>query len=675
MLNQVLVTSTLLGAVVQAQTKPNFVIIMSDDAGYQDFGFQGSKEFKTPNLDKLAEKSVQFTRAYAGPTCSPSRCAMLTGRYQQRSGFGRNCGARFNEPNDGLPIAVKTLPMDLKKLGYKTGLIGKWHQGANAGVNQPLDVGFDEFWGLLGGSRSYFGNCRGAQAMWRNRLPDPNWINQKSIIPPDPKRGRYITDAIGDESVNYIKKHAKDPFFLFVSFTSPHTPIQAKTQDLAQFPNLKGVRKKQAAMQLAEDRAIGRLMVTLDENKLTDNTYVVFLNDNGGSSHSGLNGQLRDFKGSVYEGGIRVPMLLSGPKLKAGQFKHAVSHMDLLPTFVKLAGGELERSVDGKNLIPHLGDNSAVHKALFFRHTGAGVSVSTDHWKLINPKNPGEHKKYKPGHWELYNLTDDIGEKNDLSSQFPEKVIELKQLIAKWEATLPKNRWGQFGKQDRNYGNQFTWVKAGNGNFSDQQAWQGEDSKKCRLSCQEMNPDSKFIFNGESVVNNDLYSASGLAGMVNRIVVDGTTTFTGQKLRLVPSLARIQPQIKVSGSAIFDLPLLMEGNVTIVGLGTVTLNSKCQGESLNFNCKQAEITTSLDVDKVSFSPNKLVVTKPIKIDGEVVISPTCQLVVDASFNKDSVIKAKNILGKFANNHVTLGNKKYKIIYDIMKITLKEISNE
>ena len=175
-------------------TRPNFVLIVSDDAGYVDFGFMGSKEILTPNLDKLAKQGVRFGQAYAGPTCSPSRCGLLSGHYSQRHGFGRNCGARFDEPNDGFPNGVATLPALLKKCGYTTGVVGKWHQGAVKGVNQPLDLGFDEFWGLLGGGRSYFGNSRGAAAMWRNRAPDPDWLTRESLIAPSSPN--YANDVI-----------------------------------------------------------------------------------------------------------------------------------------------------------------------------------------------------------------------------------------------------------------------------------------------------------------------------------------------------------------------------------------------------------------------------------------------------------------------------------------------
>jgi arylsulfatase A-like enzyme len=170
-----LLASTLVIAAqtVTAADKPNFILIITDDAGYADFGFMGSKEMKTPNMDKLAYDGVIFTQAYAGPSCSPSRCALLTGRYQQRYGFGRNCGSSFNGPNNGLPAGVQTIPMDLKKLGYHTAAIGKWHQGATAGVNQPQDVDFDEFWGILSGSRPYFGEAKGPKAIWRGRVPDP----------------------------------------------------------------------------------------------------------------------------------------------------------------------------------------------------------------------------------------------------------------------------------------------------------------------------------------------------------------------------------------------------------------------------------------------------------------------------------------------------------------------
>lgn len=670
--------------------KPNFVIIMSDDAGYVDFGFMGSREFKTPNLDKLAKSGVLFTHAYAGPTCSPSRCAMLTGSYQHRYGFGRNCGARFEEPNDGLPKGVQTLPMDLKKSGYTTGVIGKWHQGAVEGVNQPQDVGFDEFWGLLAGGRNYFGVCTGANAIWRSRTPEPEWVNKKSTVPPDPKKGRYITDAIGDESVDFIKRHAdsENPFFLFVSFTSPHTPIQAKSQDMEQFPNLKGVRRKQAAMQFAMDRAVGNILETLEEKSITDKTYVVFLNDNGGSNNSGSNGYLRDIKGSIYEGGIRVPMMISGPGVaKGATYDKQVSHMDLLPTFVNLAGGKLDRAVDGVDLMPFVQGNveEKPHDELFFRHCKWGVAISTGDWKLVNPINPGEHGTNKPGQWELYNLKNDISEKDNLAEKNPKKVVELKSRIAAWETKISKNRWGQYGKQDRNYFDSFTYNPEKSSNWSVEGAWfdSANIDKPVTLSCQDLYPNAELIFPASKsgrgyTVTNDLFSASGLDAMANRLIFKAKKqrlSILGNSIRLVPSLTGKNPKIDLGSSvALMQSNLKAEGILNIEGSGALQLYGGMDAETVNVNCVTFGFGFKENkISNLNISCKHFLLGGPIVVDKELVINENCDLVIGYKIDDKVVIKASKIDGSFKNKTVRIREKDYKILQDETSITIEPIN--
>ena len=655
------------------EKKPNILFIISDDAGYVDFGFMGSKVIKTPNLDKLASEGILFTQAYAGPTCSPSRCSLLSGSYQQRAGFGRNCGARFNVPNDGFPAGVATMPQDLKREGYTTGIIGKWHQGAVAGVNQPLDLGFDEFWGFLGGSRSYFGNSRGANALWRGRTPDPDWINRKSEIPNDPKKGRHVTDSMGDEAAGFVNKHAgdKEPFFLYLSFTAPHTPMHAKVQDKAQFPNLEGVRNTQAAMQLAMDRAVGNVIKTLDKKGIRDNTYIVFINDNGGSRHSGSNGPLRDQKGSVYEGGVRVPMIMTGPGLKAGsEYSLPVPHMDLLPTFVALAGGKVNRKIDGKNLIPYItGKNNArPHEEIFYRHTGAGVAYRHMDWKLINPKNPGERGQNKPGSWELYNLADDLSEKNNLATQKPEVVADLKQRLAQFEAKLPKNRWGRFGKQDRNYFDSFTWKSGKDGKWFDKSAWtkSTDTSKSATMSTQDLYADASLIFPlGEQAytVSNNLYSASGLSAMVNYVHFKGTgkITLDGNALRTINTLAGKAPVIKIDkgGEVNLKLPLIVPGILSVMGEGSLSATDLC-GNVISVNCDRFDLQGTVDVKKLTLSSDTFSVKTGVKISGELVVGSTTKLnITETGLKYGAVIlTAGKISGSFANKEVTVGSETY-----------------
>jgi arylsulfatase A-like enzyme len=659
---------------------PNFILIVSDDAGYVDFGFMGSKEIRTPYLDKLARQGVRFGQAYAGPTCSPSRCGLLSGHYSQRHGFGRNCGARFDEPNDGFPRGVMTLPALLKARGYATGVVGKWHQGAVEGVNQPLDLGFDEFWGLLGGGRHYFGNAGGAAAMWRNRTPDPEWVKRASKIDPDPDKGRYVTDAIGDEAIAMLKRLSaqEKPFYIYMSFTAPHTPLQAKQQDLAQFPDLPPKRRTQAAMQLAMDRASGRLLEHLDQLDEADNTYVVFLNDNGGSLLSGINGPLRAQKGTVYEGGVRVPMILRGPGIPKGtDYDRVVVHRDLLPTFLALAGSDIPHGLDGVNLIPHLvGENTNdPHPMIIHRHVSAGVAVRSGNWKMVNPKNPGEHGKNDPGHWELYDLASDPSESIDLSGRYPDRVDELKQAIADWERTLTKNRWGQFGKQDRNYFDSFTFSSAAGGNWFDQDAWHktGDSKHTARMSCQDLYPNAVLEFplteEGYEATNN-LYSASGLNAMLNRLKFTGKghMTMAGNPLRFVASLAGQLPQIAIpaGGHATLELPLEADAPLTVSGDGAVTISGSFRAPAVTVSNRHFHLECDAHTGVMKLKSTTLNLRSKQVVDGVLALDSGVYLSVNLNQSptqKTLVLKADRITGAFTNTDLKMNGLDYRVIVD------------
>lgn len=659
---------------------PNFILIISDDAGYIDFGFMGSKEIRTPSLDKLAKQGVRFLQAYAGPTCSPSRCGLLSGHYSQRHGFGRNCGARFDEPNDGFPKGVKTLPALLKSHGYVTGATGKWHQGAAKGVNQPMDLGFDEFWGLLGGGRSYFGKANGAKALLRNGSPDPDWLERSSKIAPDPKKGRYITDAMGDEAISMLERFAKQekPFFLYLSFTAPHTPMHAKQQDLAQFPNLSPKRRVQAAMQLAMDRASGRLLARLDELGETKNTYIVFINDNGGSPNSGSNGHLRAFKGSVYEGGVRVPMILRGPNIPQGKdYDKVVVHRDILPTFLALAGADLPAGLDGVNLVPHVvGKNTSdPHPMIFHRHEGQGVAVRSGNWKLINPKNPGEQGKNTPGHWELYDLAHDRSESKDISGEHPDRVAKLKQAIADWEKTLTKNRWGQFGKQDRNYFDSFTFDSTSDGNLIARNAWHqtGDDKNKARISCQDLYPNAALVFplaaNGYESTN-DLYSASGLSAMLNRLAFTGKgrVTLTGNPIRFVSSLTNQLPAIVVpaEGHAAIDLPLEADAPLSISGEGSIAVSSGLNAPSVAVSNRNFHLECDVQIKVMKLKSTTLHLRSKQVVHGLLTLDSGVHLSVNLKqppIKKMFILKADRITGRFANPSFKMNGIEYRITID------------
>jgi len=411
--------------------QPNFIILFSDDAGYADFGFQGSTDIRTPNLDKLAQSGIRFTNGYVtASVCSPSRAGMLTGKYQQRFGHELNLPGQPDPavPNSvrGLPLSEKTIADYLKEKGYVTGLVGKWHLGLEDQFH-PTHRGFDEFFGLRKGSGPYLeGSADTIENGWEKVSPD-------SLT--------YLTDEFGNRAVDFINRHQEHPFFLFLSFTAPHTPMQAKPEYLALETDRfrTPVRAKNAAMAHSLDENIGKVIEKLTELGLRENTLIVFANDNGGAMpfNGSLNAPLRGAKGTALEGGNRVPYLMSWPgTLPEGMvYDSPVSTLDFLPTFLESAGGAapMEGLFDGVNLIPYLkgSKESAPHDTLFWKMQW-GAAIRVKEWKLVRtPENE---------HW-LFNLNDDISEAHDLASTFPEKTGGMRRALELWESGHPSPLW------------------------------------------------------------------------------------------------------------------------------------------------------------------------------------------------------------------------------------------
>ncbi len=422
---------------IHAQKKPNIILLFADDAGYNDFGFQGSKEMITPNLDQLAKKSVRFKQAYVtDPTCGPSRAGLLTGKYQQRYGYEENnvpgymsaVSAQDNEEM-GIPVSEKTIGDYMKKIGYTTAFYGKWHVGG-ADRFHPTKRGFDEFYGFRGGARDYFAYKK----LPKDRL---NWLEEG--FGNYKEHDGYLTDVLADQTINFIEKNKTKPFFAFVSFNAVHTPMDAKEEDLKKFPNLKGKRKEVAAMTLALDRACGRIVEKLKELGLEDNTVIVFTNDNGGPTdkNASINTPLSGTKSNHLEGGIRVPFIMKLPKqMKASTtYDYPVSTFDLLPTFYAMGGGNVEevKNIDGVDLLPYVkGENvNRPHESLFWRKDGRGAIRKGD-WKLIRfPDRPAQ----------LFNIVEDEKELYDVSSEHPELFRAMYKELFEWELTLERPRW------------------------------------------------------------------------------------------------------------------------------------------------------------------------------------------------------------------------------------------
>lgn len=430
------------GAILHAQQKPNIVFILSDDAGYADFSFQSKRLINTPNIDRVANEGVKFTNAYVtGAVCSPSRAGLLTGVYQAKFGHTINFtqGNKYNLPLDslGLPLEQKLAGDYLKPLGYTTGIVGKWHLG-NAAPFHPNKRGFDYFWGFLWGSSNYEVN--------KKRIIEENGKQlDASIIP-------YTTDAIGDKSVDFIKANKDKPFFLYVSFNAPHTPLQAKPELLERFTKELGNPKRalNAALTFTMDENVGKIYAALEQLNLLENTIIVFTNDNGGQvEHSFAdNFPLRGMKSDVYEGGIRVPMAMSWKnKIKPGSvFEAPVTTLDFLPAFLAAAGADLKNAayskLEGKNLVQMINTpvKTDYNRSLFwYVNVDKGCMRKGDYKMVFLPKQPPQ----------LYNLKNDIGETNNLSATETKIADAMTDEYMRWQKQLPPLKWYVIGKADK----------------------------------------------------------------------------------------------------------------------------------------------------------------------------------------------------------------------------------
>lgn len=413
----------------KAPSKPNFILIVADDLGFGDLGFNGSKQIPTPNIDKLAAGGMNFTQGYvSAPVCSPSRAGLLTGRYGVEFGHDNNIGGTqpgFDPQYLGLPLTETTIAKRLHNLGYITGLIGKWHLGYEPQFH-PLKRGFDEFWGYTGGGHDYFewkANGKGYKA--------PIECNYKT-----PQPITYITDDKGDECVGFIERHKNEPFFLFASFNAPHTPMQATASDLELFKNIKDTRRrKYCAMVYRLDINVGKIMEAVKTEGLEENTLVVFISDNGGpvDSNGSINAPLNGQKGILLDGGIHVPFVMSWPgKIPTGTtYKNPVISLDFAATFFELAGGKMTDDVkfDGVNLMPFIThENSTLpHASLNWRFT-ISAAIRDGNWKLI--RLPDRLPM-------LFNLAEDISEQNDVALENLDRTKAMLKTLGNWDVRLP----------------------------------------------------------------------------------------------------------------------------------------------------------------------------------------------------------------------------------------------
>lgn len=434
----VLVSSCAAGMLKQAGEKPNIIVIISDDAGYADFGAYGGKQIPTPNINSIGAQGVKFTDAYVtASVCAPSRAGLLTGRYQQRFGFEFNLAGQpaqgYTKTDMGMDPQELTIGNEMKANGYRTIAIGKWHQGSEA-KHYPLNRGFDEFYGFIAGSRDFFSNPdkRDGQTLMDNRTTVP----EKDIT--------YLTDMLTDKATSFIKENTNKPFFMYLSYNAVHVPMQGKKELIDRFAFIqdKG-RRAYAAMMASLDDGVGKVLTTLKENKLDDNTIVIFLNDNGGPSvNSSDNGPLRGNKGSVWEGGIRIAFMMKWPGHIPENiiYKNPVSSLDILPTSIAAANGKQagNKKLDGASLLPYLNKNntSMPHETLFWRR-GDGAAVRAGKWKLIRIKSDPVL---------LFDLDKDISEAANVANRYPEIVKDLMAKLDAWEKELSVPHWAGAGE-------------------------------------------------------------------------------------------------------------------------------------------------------------------------------------------------------------------------------------
>jgi arylsulfatase A-like enzyme len=413
---------------------PNVIVIVADDLGYADVGFNGCQDIPTPNIDRIAKAGVVFSSGHVSyGVCSPSRAGMLTGRYQYRFGYERNPLYVTSDSTMGLPLSEETMADVLGRSGYNSMLVGKWHLGAHKSLH-PMKRGFNEFYGFLAGGHQYFPDkltlqnpedANGEGESYRTKL-------NRNYTPVE--ETEYLTDAFSREAVSFVERNKTNPFFLYLAYNAPHAPLQATEKYLNRFQNIQNPKRRTyAAMVSAVDDGVGRLLDKLKETGQIDNTIIVFLSDNGGplADNGSNNAPLRGQKGSMFEGGIRVPFAMQWTnKIPANStYDKPMISLDIFSTVLANIRGASKpaKPLDGTNLLPYLTNKNknAPHDFLFWRAFGRGSYAVINKYekKMVILKDSTF----------LYDLKKEINEKTNLLGNEKTLADDLNKERVSWE--------------------------------------------------------------------------------------------------------------------------------------------------------------------------------------------------------------------------------------------------
>ena len=417
-------------------SRPNIIIMTADDLGWNDVGFHGSS-IETPSLDRLAAEGIELTRFYTNPVCTPTRAALMTGRDPVEMGFAHSVIPPWS--NVGVPLDEHFMSETFRDAGYQTGMIGKWHLGHHNRAQSPNARGFEYFYGNLTSGTDYYDHV--------SRVGGLDWQrNGSSIVEPG-----YNTELIADDAQRFIRdRDQKRPFFLYIPWNAPHTPLQApKGLMLKYVGQLNPQRIIFSAMTEAMDTGIGAILRTLEEQGLTENTIVLFFSDNGGMTFvGGRNTPLRGGKGTTFEGGIRVPAVIRWPQTLAGRRKldQVINVYDVFPTLAAAAGVDIgsDKNLDGVNLLASLKDDTRVqHKPMFFgadtlTPDAVRYGVIQWPWKLVREERTTDSGLHIVEL--LFNLEQDPQEQHDLNQEQVDKTRDLRQLLTAWKERAPEHR-------------------------------------------------------------------------------------------------------------------------------------------------------------------------------------------------------------------------------------------